>query len=101
MKNSAKTSFTKRELEVIDLLARGLSEKEVADKLNISSATVNNHTRNMREKFGLTKNSELILKYIAERNRKRFSLKSIRELGISIILVFLNVCDVASISKGF
>lgn len=100
-RNSVNTSFTKRERDVADLLSRGMSEKEIADELNISPATVNNHTRNMREKFGLTKNSEIILKYIAYRNNKGFSLKRIREMGISIILIFLNVCDVSSIGKGF
>lgn len=98
-RNSVKTSFTSRELEVADLLSRGLSEKEIADELNISPATVNNHTRNMRDKFGLTKNSEIILKYIAYRNKKGFSLKRIREMGISIILVMLNVCDISSTNE--
>lgn len=99
MENSVKTSFTDREREIADLLARGLSEKEIAGKLNISPATVNNHTRNIREKLGLSKNSEIILAYIAERNKKPFSIRNIREYGISIILVLINIC--AFNSKGF
>lgn len=92
MDNSVNTSFSKREREIADLLARGLSEKEIAAKLNISPATVNNHTRNIREKFDLSKNSEIVLLYIAERNKRPFNIKAIREYGISIILVLINVC---------
>lgn len=93
MGNSVKTSFTEREREIADLLARGLSEKEIAGKLNISPATVNNHTRNIREKFGLSKNSEIILAYIAEVKSKPFSISKIREYGIGIILVLINICE--------
>ena len=74
MGNSVNASLSAREKEVADLLARGLSEKEIAEKLFISPATVNNHTRNIREKFGLSKNSEIVLLYIAERNGKKFCL---------------------------
>lgn len=90
--NSVNTSFTKRERQIVDMLSRGLSEKEIADGFNISSATVNNHMRNMREKFGVNKNTELILKYIAYLNNREFSIKKIRECGISVILILLNIC---------
>ena len=92
MGHSVNTSFSNREREIADLLARGFTEKEIAAKLNISAATVNNHTRNIREKFGLSKNSEIILAYIAERNKKPFNLRAIREYGISIILILVNIC---------
>jgi DNA-binding CsgD family transcriptional regulator len=98
MENNVNASFSEREKEIAELLARGLSEKEIAAKLFISPATVNNHTRNIREKFGLSKNSEIILVYIAHRNKKPFNLHKIKELGITTILIMLNVCD---ISKGF
>lgn len=96
--NSANASFSTREREIADLLARGLTEKEIASKLHISPATVNNHTRNIRDKFGLTKNTEIVLLYIAEHNKKRFNLSMIREYGISVILVLLNVCSITEIS---
>ena len=98
MGNSVNASFSAREREIADLLARGLSEKEIAKKLFISPATVNNHTRNIREKFGLNKNSEIVLLYIAERNGKKVCLKNIREFGIGIILVLINICE---FNKGF
>lgn len=90
--------MSRREKEIAELLARGMSEKEIAEKLFISPATVNNHTRNIREKFGLNKNSEIILLYIAQRNNKKFSIANIREFGISVILVMLNICE---FNKGF
>lgn len=92
MGNSVKTLFTGREHQIADLLARGLSEKEIADELCISPATVNNHTRNMRDKFHVNKNTELILAYIADVNHKKFSLHEIRKFGVSIILILINIC---------
>lgn len=91
--NSVKTPFSKAELKVVELLARGYSEKEIADKLCISCHTVNNHTRNIREKNGLTKNTEIILLYIAYLKGKKFSLPVIKEIGISAILIMVNICD--------
>lgn len=96
--NSVKTSLSDREKDIADLLARGYSEKEIADRLCISPATVNNHTRNIRERFGLHKNSEIVLLYIAQHNKKKFDLKSIRECGISVILVLLNLCELSKLS---
>lgn len=86
------------ELKVAELLAKGYSEKEIAERLNVSPNTINNHTRNIREKNGLSKNTEIILLYIAHINKKKFSLKNIREFGLSTILVLLNVCDISIIS---
>ena len=92
MENSVKTSFTGRERQIADLLARGLSEKEIAEELHISPATVNNHTRNMRDKLHVNKNTELILAYIADVNHKKFSIAEIRKFGVSIILILINIC---------
>lgn len=91
--NNANTSFSEREKEVAELLCEGYTEKEIADKLFISPATVNNHTRHIREKFGLKKNSEIIIAYIAHLKGKPFNLSDIRKYGISIILVMLNICE--------
>jgi len=45
--------LTPRELEVLELLAAGLSNREVADKLVISSQTVKKHTGNIYAKLGV------------------------------------------------
>lgn len=46
-------SLTNREIEVLALLVRGLLNKEVADRLNISLATAVTHRKNIVEKTGL------------------------------------------------
>ncbi len=47
-------SLTKREYEVLKLLAVGMFNKEVAAKLNISERTVKNHVSNIFKKIGVT-----------------------------------------------
>lgn len=47
-------SLTKRELEVLKLLAVGMYNKEVAEKLNISERTVKNHVSNIFKKLEVT-----------------------------------------------
>ena len=84
--------FSEAELRVVKLLASGLSEKEIADRLCISRHTVDNHLRNIRERFGLHKNTEIILLYIAHLNHKPFSLSNIKQYGLEVILVLINVC---------
>ena len=42
-RNSATDTFTAREVQVLDLLVQGLTNKEIADKLFISIAVVERH----------------------------------------------------------
>jgi DNA-binding CsgD family transcriptional regulator len=46
--------LTQRELEVLRLVAKGLSEREVADKLFISPHTAHRHLSNIRLKLNVT-----------------------------------------------
>lgn len=46
--------LTKRELEVLTLLAVGMYNKEIAEKLDISERTVKNHISNLFKKIGVT-----------------------------------------------
>src|SRR6476469_2547110 len=45
--------MTRREREVIDLIGQGLSNKEIAQRLNIAAHTVKSHVRNVMEKLAL------------------------------------------------
>jgi DNA-binding NarL/FixJ family response regulator len=45
--------MTPREHEVIDLIGEGLSNKEIASRLNIASHTVKSHVRNVMEKLAM------------------------------------------------
>ena len=50
-----------REIEVLVLLVRGLINKEIADKLNISLTTVITHRKNITEKLGIKSLSALTI----------------------------------------
>lgn len=45
--------MTPREREVIDLIGEGLSNKEIATRLNVATHTVKSHVRNIMEKLAL------------------------------------------------
>lgn len=45
--------MTKREREVIELIAEGLSNKEIAQRLNLATYTVKSHVHNILEKLAL------------------------------------------------
>ncbi len=49
-----------RELQILDYLAKGLTAKETADKLHISTTTVITHRDNLRKKLGCKNCPELI-----------------------------------------
>jgi len=53
-------SLTRREQEVLRLLVEGLSAKEVADKLFISSKTVENHRTNIMNKLDIHSTMALV-----------------------------------------
>ncbi len=54
-------SLTSREREVFDLLARGHSSPEIAEKLSISEATVRTHTASVLDKLRLRDRVQLMV----------------------------------------
>jgi len=50
-----------RELEIVQLIAKGLVAKEISKKLNLSTHTVYTHRKNIMEKLKLRRPSELVL----------------------------------------
>jgi two-component system invasion response regulator UvrY len=53
------SSLTARELQVMEMLARGMTNREIAVDLNISIKTVDTHRGHVLKKLGLRNNSEL------------------------------------------
>lgn len=56
----AQAQLTERELEILGLIAEGLTNKAVARRLNISIYTVGNHMRNILEKTGAANRTEAV-----------------------------------------
>jgi len=50
----ASTDLTAREMEVLELIVRGRSNKEIGTQLGISEATVKSHINNILSKLGVT-----------------------------------------------
>jgi two-component system NarL family response regulator len=59
--------LTDRELEVLRLVARGLSNREIAGDLYISENTVKNHVRNILEKLHLHSRMEAVVYAVREK----------------------------------
>ncbi|MFH1372358.1 MAG: response regulator transcription factor [bacterium] len=57
MMNAVK--LTKRESDIIDLISRGMSNKEIAKELNIAVHTVKSHVHNILEKLALRTRLEI------------------------------------------
>ena len=49
--NLPRTDLSSREIEVLQLVAGGLGNKEIAPKLGVSEATVNAHVKHVLEKL--------------------------------------------------
>jgi DNA-binding NarL/FixJ family response regulator len=60
-------ALTTRELEVLKLVAKGMSNREIADALYISENTVKNHVRNILEKLHLHSRMEAVIYAVRER----------------------------------
>lgn len=58
--NDNKIPLTKREIEVLKLIAHGCTTPQIADKLCIAHSTVETHRRNLIDKLGVANSKELI-----------------------------------------
>ncbi len=60
--------LTRREREVVSLVALGLTSPEIAEKLCISEATVRTHVRNSMTKLGARTRAHLVAIAVADRH---------------------------------
>lgn len=68
VKNSGSSAvfelLSERELDIVKLIAEGLSNQEIADKLFLSNGTVRNYISVILEKTGLEHRTQIAVKYL-------------------------------------
>jgi DNA-binding NarL/FixJ family response regulator len=62
--NQETVHLSQRESEVAQLIAEGLANKEIADRLGISTETVRGHLKNIYEKLHVRSRTEAAVKYL-------------------------------------
>ena len=77
--------MSRAEREVALMFCKGLTDKEIADRLFRSYHTVRTQKKTIYQKLGVSKDTELLWWMIFERLGKEFSLNLIREKGIENI----------------
>ncbi len=65
-------SLTRRESEVLDLLSKGMSNKQVANTLTLGLRTVEGHVSNILAKLGVSSRTEAVLAAIGSRMASRY-----------------------------
>lgn len=55
------TNLSRREIEIVSLIGRGMLAKEIAAELHLSTHTVYTHRKNILKKLGLSSSSELLV----------------------------------------
>ena len=61
-KEQSQRNISKRELEVLELMAQGLANQEIADKLFVSINTVKTHSSNLFSKLEVGRRTQAIKK---------------------------------------
>jgi DNA-binding NarL/FixJ family response regulator len=64
--NEGVGSLSRREREVLGLVAEGLNNRAIAERLFISENTVKNHVRNIHEKLGVHTRMEAVVRAVRE-----------------------------------
>ena len=59
--------ITQREKEVLELICKGCTAKEIAEKLFISQRTAEGHRKNLIAKLGVSNTATLIVKAMKEK----------------------------------
>jgi DNA-binding NarL/FixJ family response regulator len=59
-------TISERELEILQLVAQGLTTKQIAEKVHLSFHTVMTHRKNMMGKLGINNTAGLIIYAVRE-----------------------------------
>ena len=86
-------TLAKREKEILERVAWGASYKEVANFLKISSSTVDNTLRRVKEKIGLNKVTELSAWWFCTTYGISFSLSPLSRQVIAAVCICLFVSE--------
>ena len=62
-------AFTGREREIVDLLMRGMTNRQIAQGLGIAEATVKKHLHHVYKKLGVRSRALLIAEQAGKKNR--------------------------------
>lgn len=54
-------SLSQREVEIVELISKGLTNSKIAEKLFLSVHTISTHRKNILKKLGVNKSSELVM----------------------------------------
>lgn len=57
--------LTDREKEVLAILCRGAQNKDIAEKLVISEATVETHLRHIFQKYAVSNRTEAVIRHLS------------------------------------
>lgn len=93
--------LSNKEEIILEEISKLKQEKEIANDLHLSPLTVNTHISNIKRKIKdvngitVTRREELLAFLICKNNNKIFDLKQIKQKGISIILVLINLCNIS------
>ena len=86
--------LTKRETEIAELVAWGASKCEIAARCYISERTVENHCRNIFEKVGVTKATELSAWWFCTSFHISFELSPLKRKVLAIFFIALLMPDI-------
>jgi two-component system nitrate/nitrite response regulator NarL len=64
--------LTGRELQIVELMGRGLSNKEISRNLHIETCTAKNHVQNILQKLGVHRRGQAVAKVRSSINWQRF-----------------------------
>lgn len=91
-----RTDLSKREEEVLELIAWGAAQKEVAQRLGISTHTVDNTIRNIKIKVKRQKAAELSAYYFCTRFNISFDLsplaRGLASVTMAIMVMIIEFC---------